>query len=150
MSFETSGFWKPKVYEPRDVPSYADLVGLLRALKPLASRSTYELFLALARLNPVERVASAMQTTISLLRDKPGLLENRYNRDTAEVFALVLTAEEYASFYEVAGIGGLQQAHKRTAEGLLCLSDRATLAHFLSKTFVALNSQPYIHPMEEP
>jgi hypothetical protein len=86
-----------------------------------------------------------MQTVIDLLRENPHLVENR---DNTEVFARVLTTEEYASFLEIAGLAGLSQAARRTAEGLLCLQDRGSLAHFLFKTFPALKNQPYIHPME--
>ena len=146
MSFATPGYWKPRAYEPSRAPSLGELLAFLGALRPLASRSTYGLFDDLARQPAVDRVAGAFQTVISLLHDNPHLVENR---DNTEVFARVLTTEEYASFYEIAGLAGLLHAHKSTAESLLCLQDRSTLAHFLCKTFSALKHQPYIHPLED-
>jgi len=147
MAFVTPNYWKPsQAYRPCPAPVYGELVDFLDALKPKASRSTYDMFLALARLPPAERAAEALQTVIALLHRNPHLIENR---DNTEVFARVLTTEEYASFMEIAGLPGLTQVNRRTAEGLLCLQDRGTLVYFLSKTFAALANQPhYIHPLE--
>ena len=147
MSFITPKCWKPQqAYRPCPAPVYGELVDFLDTLRPRASRSTFEMFLALARQPPDERAASALQTVIALLHRNPHLVENR---DNTEVFARVLTTEEYASFMEIAGLSGLSQVNRRTAEGLLCLQDRGTLVYFLSKTFSALTNQPhYIHPLE--
>lgn len=146
MSFGTPGFWKPRPYESPTAPTYAALTAFLAAVRPRASQSTYVLFRTLAMMTPAERMAHALSTVIVLLRDSPHLVENR---DNSDVFARVLTLEEFTSFREVAGFAEIPQVTRVVAEDLLCLKDRGTLSHFLSRAFLSLKNQPYIHPMDE-
>lgn len=145
MPFESFAYWRPKALRPAWSPSLDDLTGLLVALKPRVSRSTYELFLGLAKLPPAERLASAFRSVINQLLMNPQLLENRGNQ---EVFQRALTAEEYTSLMEVSLARGLTQSHRRTVEGLLCLQERGAMVHFLTGVFVSLKDKPYLHPLD--
>lgn len=147
MQFETSGYWKPRAYRCDDAPTLTGLQTLLLNLQPRVSRSTYEMFKGLTQLPPAQRAAKAIQTAMSSLLEYPEVVEDS-GLTTAEVFARLLSAEEYASFLEIAGCRDLLQIHKKTAEELLCLKDRGTVVHFFSLRFAVLRNQPYIHPLD--
>jgi hypothetical protein len=144
--FATPGFWKPKPYIHGGVPTLDELKDFLNALLPRVSIPTFDLFEDLARTPPAERLASALQLTLGLLSTNTAPIEE--TTQSSVIFMRVLTAEERASFLEIAGIPELTQLQRRTAEDLLCLRDRGVLAFFLTHAFLSLQNTPYVREMD--
>jgi hypothetical protein len=141
-----SGFWKPRAYRHEGVPTLQELTSFLRILKEKASHSTYSLFEGFARLPPTTRVMEAMTKTLKMMSENPGLVENRENE---EVLKRVLDVNEYTSLVEIVSIPDFTQAHRITAESLLCLSDRAVISQFCKTVFINLRDKSYIHELDE-
>lgn len=147
MRLETVRFWRPKIYQRQEweaPPTLEEIESCLRDVKPAVSASTYQYLLARAHMPPDERIAVAFTTVIDLLRRDTRRMELR---DNTEILARVMTAEEYASFYEISITTALPYGAKYTAEKLMCLYERGALAFFLSSMFVDL-PQDHLRPLD--
>lgn len=135
------GPWVPKAFRPESLPTVAELLDLLRALKARASSSTYALFREAACKKPTDRLLEASTFVIGCMKSNP-LLNN--------VLTQALTLEEYASLQETVVLP-LTTRQRVTAEQLLCVRERELVASFFRRAFRVLSDMDdaYIHPFDE-
>lgn len=135
-----AGPWIPKAFRPESLPTRADLIDLLEALRKRASGSTYGLFDSLARMRPSERVLDAAEFTIECMANNPVL---------NDVLNQALRIEEYASLCEVAVLP-LNQRQKGTVHKLLCIREREMVSSFFRVAFRRLkdHDEHYIHTFD--
>lgn len=151
LSFQTLGFWRSKIYDPRSAASltYEQIVDLLRSTYQTVSDDTWNLLYEWSRLPPAARLYKAFMIVLKILYERPHMLSTLSNVSASDVFSRVLLPEEFDALVDISRVPLIRPSQRRAAEALLCLEDRAAFAHFLQRSFAACDEKAYIHPMED-